>query len=150
MSLQLLSITDPRDNLDKARRTELVAYARANGVTNITEQMPAIIIRKTLRNLGLNRIRIPQRILGQPAVAARPPGSLADDGMPGTSAGEIDAADDLARQYEAEAPRNAHLMAYNEIRREAKKIGLAFTRKDNLASMKAKLAAAMQKGPASG
>lgn len=151
MSLQLLTITDPRDNLEKARRPELVAFARANGLIDISEAMPAILIRRKLRNAGLTTIRIPERVLGQPSALHRSAG-IADDGqMPVNGNGyEIDADDDLARQFETTAPRNPHTMAYNELRRTARRLGVKLVRKDNLASIKAKVAAAMNKGPANG
>lgn len=144
--MQLLTVIDPRDNLDKARRTELVAHARANGVIDITEQMPAMLIRKKLRALGLERIRIPERVYAQPSLAARPP--LDDDGLPMDAGNSVatDAADDLERQYQAQAPKNPHTMAYNELRRQARMLGVKLNRKDNMAAIKAKVAAAMQKG----
>lgn len=145
MSLQLLSIIDPRDNLEKARRTELVAFARQNGVANIDEQTPAIVIRKMLRTLGLTRIRIPDRVLGQPTLAAS--GFAAVDDVPGAVVNEVSVEDDLARQYERTTAKNAHQMNYNELRREGRRLGLKFGRKDNLPIIKAKVAAALQKAP---
>lgn len=145
--MQLLSVIDPRDNLEKARRSELIAYARANGVVDITEQMPAMLIRKKLRALGLDRIRIPERTYAQPSLAARP---LDEDGLvaEGTTGVTTDAADDLERQFLATAPRNPHTMAYNELRRQARELGVKLARKDNMAAIKAKVAAAMKKEPA--
>ena len=48
----LNKIDDPRDNLEKAHRRELVLFAQAQGVSEITEHMPAILIRRTLRAKG--------------------------------------------------------------------------------------------------
>lgn len=151
MSLQLLTIIDPRDNLEKARRPELVAYARANGLPDISEAMPAILIRKKLRNAGLTTIRIPERILGQPT-ALHQSTAITDDGevLASGNGHAIDADDDLARQFDTTAPKNPHTMAYNELRRTARRMGVKLVRKDNLASIKAKVAAAMSKGAANG
>src|SRR3990167_10314110 len=95
MSIQLLKITDPRDNLEKARRRELVAFAHANGLKEINDEMPAILIRRILRRHNLTQITIPKRVLGSTAgpVADAVVDAAATDGP------KIDMEDDLARQY---------------------------------------------------
>ncbi len=148
MGMVLHRITDPRDALEKARRPELVAYARQNGVTDINEAMPAILIRRKLREKGLTRPRIPDRILGQAESARRAPLTGAEP-VPPEKVQEVDAIADLERQYAREAPKNPYTMTYNELRREGRRLGVKFARKDNLASIKTKVAAAM-KGPAGG
>jgi hypothetical protein len=90
--LQLKAINDPRDALEKARRYELYQWARANGVTEIVETMPAILMRKILRARGLARIEIPKRTLGAPEQAAPPV----------TSDTAIDATSDLEQQWKRE------------------------------------------------
>lgn len=59
---------DPRDNLDKAHRRELVDFARANNL-EVSEDMPADDVegrigsglRSLLRSKGLTRITVPHR-----------------------------------------------------------------------------------------
>ena len=63
MTLVLNKIDDPRDNLEKARRMELYRFAKEHGL-DVTEEMPAILIRYELRRRGLTNIKIPVRILG--------------------------------------------------------------------------------------
>lgn len=109
MSLILKNIDDPRDNLDKAHRLELVRYANARGMDEVTEQMPAILIRKQLRAKGFTDIKIPQRTLGmmQPGTnlesngAAEPKTKAPIVASPPPQGVEVDAADDLERQFAA-------------------------------------------------
>lgn len=63
--MQLLTIQDPRDDLEKARLRELVAFAEKHSVTSVSPTMPAPLIRKILRSQGLTNIEIPVRLLGQ-------------------------------------------------------------------------------------
>jgi len=58
-------IDDPRSPLEKARRAELIAFARDRGVKEIKHDMPATLIRKILRAKGITDIRPPMRQLGQ-------------------------------------------------------------------------------------
>lgn len=92
----LNKIDDPRDNLEKAHRMELVRFAHAQGATEITEHMPAILIRAHLRAKGLTNIRITPRPLGAQNVAPAP--------GPDQKVPTIDAAADLARQFAAQQP----------------------------------------------
>jgi hypothetical protein len=95
--MQLHSIQDPRDNLEKARRMELLRFAQENGVTEIVEAMPAIVMRQILRAKRLTRISIPNRTLGSAPVP---------EPQVSSSSVSVDAAADLAQQWkrEAEAP----------------------------------------------
>lgn len=61
---ELKRIDDPRDALGKAKRIELAAFARANGVQEINPRMPAEMMRDILRERGLTNIQIPNRRLG--------------------------------------------------------------------------------------
>jgi hypothetical protein len=154
MSIQLLKITDPRDNLEKARRRELVAFAHANGLKEINDEMPAILIRRILRRRGLTQITIPKRVLGSTA------GPVADAVVDAAVEGpKIDMEDDLARQYgldpnrltsasEAEQapppkpkpdlpPRP--LIERTRLMRLAKARGIKCGRKDTLQTLKEKL-----------
>ena len=138
---QLKSIDDPRDRLDKAYRHELARFAAAQGVAEIVPNMPAILMRDILRRRGLTNINIPPRPLGQPqGNNSVVPGVQSNVPM-------TDAAADLAKQWEAqqkqevvgpEKPKRKH--EFNDIRAECKKLGIKFSRRDNLKTLKAKLA----------
>ena len=133
----LNKIDDPRDALAKARRYELLKFAKANGVSEITEAMPAILMRKILRGRGLTRIAIPPRNLGQMnqsrSAEAAP---VSGDQVP-----EIDADADLARQFGqmAPAPKPGAEMSINELRAAVKAKGLKIARTDTMESLRAKL-----------
>lgn len=142
----LNKIDDPRDNLEKARRNELVRFAHACGLETITQEMPAILIRRELRSKGLTNISIPRRVLGAqnqngPAVP------------PDQKAVEVNAADDLARQFRQQAPPPPRPPAkptrlverpkqeINLLRDECKRLGIKMDRRDRKDSLKAKIAA---------
>ena len=139
----LNKIDDPRDNLEKAHRRELVLFAHAQGVTEITEHMPAILIRRTLRAKGLTNIRIPPRTLGQQAGTPGPGGSQQE--VP-----SIDAADDLARQFAAEQTARPAMRKrlverprseINKLRDTCKELGIKMERRDRMPDLKAKIEA---------
>ncbi len=156
---QLKSIDDPRDNLEKAHRPELVRFARANGLTHITEDMPAILIRHELRTRRLTNIRIPPRPLG---AQQNHPDALAASPQP-QNVVEVNAAADLARQYEQqlanqrepepESIQRARPPKYpnrlkprppqeiNQLRDECKRLGIKMERRDGKAQLKAKIEA---------
>lgn len=140
MGLQLTKIDDPRDPLERARLRELVNFAKANGQTDINDQMPAILIRRILRQRNLTRISVPRRTLGQPEPS---PGRADLQPRPSpvaeTGGAEISAEDDLARQFAASRPRSVHDMGYNELRAEAKRRKIKLNRSDTLAIIKEKL-----------
>ncbi len=95
--MQLLTTQDPRDNLEKARLGELVTFAKANRVSGIDPAMPAILIRRILRNKGLIDIDVPVRPLGQTADARGSSGpSTAENTV------EMLADDDLMHQWRRE------------------------------------------------
>lgn len=95
MTLILKSIDDPRDALSKARRYELAQFAEANGVKEIDPNMPAELMRSILRQKGLTRIKIPNRVLGQ---VNQPNADAVASGVAPKGV-EADAVADLARQY---------------------------------------------------
>ena len=143
----LNKIDDPRDNLEKAHRLELVKFAHAHGMSEISEVMPAILIRSHLRAKGLTNIRITPRPLGSQnaALTAGPEQKVA----------EIDAAADLARQFAAQqAPhrqtkkpqRFQRLVErpkseINKLRDECKRLGIHMERRDRMPDLKAKIEA---------
>lgn len=141
MTAVLTRIDDPRDNLEKARRMELVAFAKAQGVEGISEDMPAMLIRKRLRTLGLTQIAIPQRILGQ--TTARH--ADAPMGLPGVGerVAEVDADADLERQF-ANRELSVDEMNYNQLKDELKRRGVKRGRADRLPDLREKVRKARQ------
>jgi hypothetical protein len=95
--LQLKQIYDPRDNLEKARRMELLRFAQQNGVSEIVEAMPAILMRQILRARGLTRI----------AASARPLGALEPEAPAPANIVTVDAVADLERQWKREQAQEA-------------------------------------------
>jgi hypothetical protein len=145
MSMQLLSITDPRDNLEKARRIELVRFAAEHGITDVKPDMPAILIRKILRSRNLTNIRVSARKLGQPG---RPDAISAAPVVPEGSGIQMSMEEDLARQYaqqnakpptESEVKRDRPLQEMTKLRRLCKQHGIKVDRTDNLATLRYKL-----------
>jgi hypothetical protein len=148
MSAILKSIDDPRDALDRAKRPALVAFARANGMKHITEQMPAILIRRELRQNNLTHIPQPPSRLGQPPGGAGGKAFVpAPDG-----AAAVDAEADLARQFaqyqQADPAVPAPVLAkplaemnINELGAEMKRLQIKRVRTDNMESMRVKIAA---------
>lgn len=109
MSLQLHSITDPRDRLSKARRMELYKFAQSKGVKEVDRKdMPARLMRRILREKGFTDIPIPPRVLGQPEPRARAE-LMNSNGQPLNQPKgiEVDADADMLRQYQAEQARAA-------------------------------------------
>lgn len=158
--MQILRTEDPRDRLAKARRTELVKFARANGMKDIDPNMPAELIRGILRQCGLTNIQIPNRVLGQPN---QPHGNapLQSSNAPvvPTQGIEVNALADLARQYKAEQERAAASgvdesgkplkdMSINELRKICQGLGIHLGRRDNMATMREKIEAERGKNPA--
>jgi len=143
----LNKIEDPRDNLEKATRRELFLFARENKVSDISDEMPAILMRDILRRRGLTRIRIPPRPLG--AMNGGGKGS-AGPAVPETNGVEADAIADLARQWaqqarapEAQEPAAPTLatMDINALRRVCKAEGIPMGRRDRMPDLVAKIEA---------
>lgn len=138
----LLKIDDPRDSLQKARRWELLEFARANGVTEIKHDMPADIIRRILRSHRLTNIRIPRRVLGQ---NDRRPDAMAAASDAGGGV-TLDAGDDLMRQYQAgamavPAAPSLDTMTRAELAKACKAKGIAMARTDKKETLMEKLSA---------
>lgn len=144
--LILRRIDDPRDSLDKARLPELLKFAADQGV-EIPKQFQdkAIIIRQILRQRGLTRINIPNRVLGNP---------YANDAIvPDGPKQEINMAEDLMRQvmagdaqvvpvhpsFKEDIEKAKTVPVIVELRRECKARGIPFDRKDKAADLRAKL-----------
>lgn len=142
--MQLNRIDDPRDNLQKARRRELVEYAQTKGQKDITEQMDAEDIRKLLRQRGLSRIPIRPKPLGAAGRHATAP-ILGSQPNPAPAQPQINPADLQAfREWQAQreqAPAAVPVekMGITELRKECKARGIAMVRTDNMQSLRAKL-----------
>jgi hypothetical protein len=131
--MQLLTSVDPRDNLEKAKRMELFRFARQNGIKEIEEAMPAMLMRKILRSRGMTNIRVPDR----PLASTRPTNMEA---MTTSQVNVIDVETDLERQYMAEKQAaDYEAMPLNELRAECKRRGIKMARTDNLQSLRDKL-----------
>ncbi len=149
MQLDSRRTVDPRDNLDKARRRELVEFANANGLTDVTEMMPADGdggIRQLLRSKGLTRIPVPRRDLGAQASERTFP-------MRGAPTKKIEVSDDQLKEFQKFLAWKAQQgkpvapkpdkpvaeMSFNELRQECKRRSIKFGRKDNLKTLRAML-----------
>ena len=136
MGAVLSRIDDPRDNLEKANRDELEAFAQERGVTEITEGMPAILMRKLLRAKGIVNIHIPERPLG-----ANPGVEIVGD-APG-EATTVNSDDDLERQWKQEitttttdVPKDIESMTIGELKKECKARGVKFLRTDKMETIR--------------
>lgn len=132
--MQLLKTLDPRDNLEKTKRFQLVQFAQEKGATwpdgtPITEDVPAPIIRRRLRQLGLTRIDTTQ-VNHEPKVAPQKVEAVMAD-------------DDLWRQWREQnekinqAERKPD--SFIELRRACKERGIKFLRTDKADDLRAKL-----------
>lgn len=138
MSITLNKIFDPRDNLEKARRKELENFAKANGISDVRPGMPAPLMRKILRQMGLTGIPVPRhRFLGGPpdmAVQNRPDQNRIE---PQNAKGEeIDATALLEREW---SKPDFNSMSIIELRRECKSRGIKLARTDKMTDMVRKL-----------
>jgi hypothetical protein len=139
----LNKIEDPRSSLQKARRFELLAFARQHGMKDITEQMPADLIRAKLRSRNLTNIKVNAKPLGAAGDGAATPPPEAVNGI------EVDYEADLERQFlaqmtqpfpQAKSPaKPVGSMGINELRAECKRIGIKLGRRDNMVTMKFKI-----------
>lgn len=132
--MQLLSIIDPRDSLDKATRWELIDYAKANGL-QVDDDCPAIVTRQLLRAKGLTNIKIPDRPLG--LYGSKAEAQIAAENKP-ADANAMNADELMAAQYQAEKT-DFSKSPMNALRAECKKRGIKMSRRDNLQSLREKL-----------
>jgi hypothetical protein len=123
--MQLRSIIDPRDSLEKATRWELIDFAKANGI-DVPDDAPALYTMDILRAHGLTNIKVPDRPLGLYAgsgIESKP-----------------DAKDDFLRQYEAEKKgQDVSAIPMHQLRSLLKSKGIKFSRKDKLQTLREKL-----------
>lgn len=137
----LKSIDDPRSNLDRARRRELLDYAKSNGV-DLDENMPAIIMRDILRKSGHTRVAVPNRSLG--AMNQNRTGGYQNkmSNAPRKEQGiEADAVSDLMRQYQQQKPlvQAPEKMTIGQMRATCKARGIKISPSDNKITLRAKL-----------
>lgn len=139
MAMQLLRQTDPRDTLQRARKSELLAFAKHHHIGDVNEDMPAEIIRQVLRQKNFTKIGVPNRILGTPELAQREarvtPSRPSDD--QNANVPQVSAVDDLMRQYKAS--KSLDDMTITDLRKLCKERGIAMQRRDNMKTLKAKL-----------
>lgn len=101
--MQILKTEDRRSNLERARRTDLVKFAKANGISEIIPDMPATLMRKILSSRGLTNIQVqPTRLGDLPrknlVQKVQPKPSVRHD-IPEPCGVEVDADADLMRQW---------------------------------------------------
>jgi hypothetical protein len=129
-------VTDPRDNLDKARRPEIYKFAQENGVKEITPEWPASGMRLELRKRGLTNIKIPHRIFGTPDNRTMLNSNGAPMPVSAQTQGpvEVDAAADLMRQVASGAyeqpPPDYSAMTRAELAKTCKARGIKMARTD--------------------
>lgn len=140
--MHLLTTVDPRDNLEKATRKELEIFAKENGVKEIVSGMPANLMRRILRARGLTRIKIPNRVLGQPYGRHDEPAPVEGSSI------EVSADEDLMRQWIAqqqtpapETPKAETPVRIGDLRRELKRRGIPQKNTDRKKDLMAKLEA---------
>jgi hypothetical protein len=107
--VQILRVQDPRDSLDKARRTELIAFARQHKIGEIVPGMPATLMRRILRSKGLTQISVQERMLGMrqkptPKITTEKPSRRTPDAE--AEIVTVDADDDLLRQWQSQQSRH--------------------------------------------
>lgn len=136
--MQLLSITDPRDNLEKANRDELEKFAKEKGVEEIKEGMPAILMRRILRSRGLVSVTVPNRPLGFYEGGK----SYGGEAITDTQINSVNADDALEQGWKKEQEKPVSTpkeMGIRELRSECKRRGIKMARTDNMDTLRAKL-----------
>ncbi len=150
MGAVLKSQDDPRSPLQRMRRYELINYARANGIPNVTDNVPAIIIRKLCAAKGLRGLMVRRPPLGSVT------GSVSNMAvLPDVQVNEIDADADLERQFLQALPapvpaaaiavqperKSPATMTIIELGNEMKRLGIKRERRDNMITMRQKIEA---------
>lgn len=159
---------DPRDNLDKATRRELIEWAQVNNVTEVKEGMPAddvegkpgTGIRNILRAKGLSRIPVPNRSINQHgSVKTFPMKDRKPAPPPQATMDEWEEFQDFRRWKAAQGARKLPApvaaatpdqpasdkpvaeMDMNELRRECKRLNIKVERTDRMPNLREKIAA---------
>lgn len=144
--MQLNRIDDPRDIFEKMRRYPLVRFAHEHGQKDISETMPAQLIRNLLRSRGLsrkagawlekNRMGLPRLGTINPSAQERmmPQQEHASNGI------EVTADEDLMRQYLAQQEaKPTSVPTMTDLRKECKARGIKMARTDNMQTLREKL-----------
>jgi hypothetical protein len=134
MPLVSKQIDDPRDNLSRATRHEIIQFAKKRGVTEIDPEMPAILMRDILRQKNITDIQVGHRPLGSPG-GTRPVATQAQEQNIRT----VDATSELARQWKAQQKPVKKYNEFIELKMKAKKLGIKLSRTDRLPDLKEKL-----------
>lgn len=141
-------IDDPRDALQRARMKDIIRFAREKNINEIDPEMPAMLARPIIRGKGLAgafaawaRANVHFAPLGS---APQRPAVTSDQ------AAAVDAEADLAAQWAANrkqdldtgrTKRPERHNPMNELRAEAKKLGIKIDRRDNVERLRAKVEA---------
>lgn len=139
--MQLNKIDDPRSNLQRARRRQLVEFAHSKGMTEITEQMDADLIRERLMQKGFTQIPVNAYRLGHAGRhETRPLGPRqTPQAQPGMDADEL--REFRAWQAQRKPEGSLDTMGITDLRKACKAKGIAMARTDNMASLREKLKA---------
>lgn len=140
--MYLNKIDDPRDTLQRARQSDILRFARARDIKEISHDMPAVLARPIIRSKGLAgqfsswaRGNVQFTPLGQPSGPA----------ITSDQANAVDAEADMARQFaqqkqqDTEPPLDG--MGINELRKECQRLQIKLGRRDNMDSMRSKIEA---------
>jgi len=155
------SITeDPRGYLEKLSRKELEYTAKFYGIADVKQGMPAQLMRQLIAQANPPKIPIPIRQnIGTYAEPLRvPPYDIwkhtqfgqPKEAQPVQEISEVNAIDDLARQWEQESARPPMVEQVSDVpakripkivllRRECKARGIKWERTDKAADLEAKL-----------
>jgi hypothetical protein len=138
--MRLSQIIDPRGPLEKARLSELQAFAKEEGVA-YDPWMGAQVIRELLKAAGKTNISPPPRALGfsQPNPSPGSHRSNQTQPVPEKAGPDVDWAKELVRQQANQAPPVERKMSITELRQACKAKGIKIARTDNTAALKAKL-----------
>jgi hypothetical protein len=146
----LNKVEDHRDCLEKATRWELFQFASERGVTEIDQKMPAILMRQILRARNVTNIEtqfpfLTRRTIGQ----QRGVNATNPQNNPNAKVAEIDATQELMRQWRNEQARDVQppiveqaKRAVNpmaELRAECKRRGIKITRTSKMEDLRAKI-----------
>ena len=130
--MQLLTTEDPRDNLEKASRWELEAFAKENGCP-VPHGYPAMLTIKVLRARGLTQIKIKERPLGLYN------GGETITASPNVPSQQGISPEDLLEAQFKEQQNDLSNKSMNELRALCKELGIKMDRRDNMKTLRDKL-----------
>lgn len=134
---------DPRDGWGHARRLDVVRHAHRLGHVDIVETMPKTVMVKLLKARNVPPPPVPMRTLDNPRAGDTTP----NYDLPRNGArvqpvvNEVDAEDDALAQWKAQqqapALKPVAQMNITEVRQHLKRLGIKFSRRDNMAALRA-------------